>query len=282
VTREEAIKIIRKEYACVDADCDIERSCGECDLMMPSKEPILRAYEMAIQALSQEPCEECKYKTFTELYFHTDPEMVEQEPCDDAISRDAVCDIVEDIRDCISVEGYWTIIERLKKLPSVPQKPKTKIECFLKDFVKAMRRYAEQEPYICDTCKHKGDGWDTEPCDGCCGNHSGYEPCEDAISRNAVIQTLNKMDRYTATELTLCDTDKKFPANEVFIVDDVYEQIAEQLPPVTQKSGQWIKSLIYENTYNCSKCGSAGYDTFKYCPNCGCRMVEPQESEDKE
>lgn len=59
--------------------------------------------------------------------------------------------------------------------------------------------------------------------------------CDDAISRNAVIQTLNKMDRYTATELTLCDTNKKFPANEVFIVDDVYEQIAEQLPSVTHK-----------------------------------------------
>jgi len=62
---------------------------------------------------------------------------------------------------------------------------------------------------------------------------------EDTISREAVIQTLNRMDRYTATELTLCDTDKKFPANEVFIVDDVYEQIAEHLPSVTQKSG-WI------------------------------------------
>jgi hypothetical protein len=61
------------------------------------------------------------------------------------------------------------------------------------------------------------------------------EPCEDAISRNAVIQTLNKMDRYTANELTLCDTDKKFPANEVFIVDDVYEYIAEQLPSVKQE-----------------------------------------------
>jgi len=29
MTREEAIEIIRKEYACVDADCDIERSCGK-------------------------------------------------------------------------------------------------------------------------------------------------------------------------------------------------------------------------------------------------------------
>ena len=41
--REEAIEIIRKEYLCVDRDCDIERNCGKCDLMMPSKEPILKA-----------------------------------------------------------------------------------------------------------------------------------------------------------------------------------------------------------------------------------------------
>lgn len=62
------------------------------------------------------------------------------------------------------------------------------------------------------------------------------QPYEDAISRKVIIQTLNKMDRYTASELTLCDTDKKFPANEVFIVDDVYEQITEHLPSVMQKS----------------------------------------------
>ena len=56
MTREEAIAIIRKEYLCVDRDCDIERSCGKCDLAMPSKEPILQAYKLAIKALEQEPC----------------------------------------------------------------------------------------------------------------------------------------------------------------------------------------------------------------------------------
>lgn len=55
MNRDEAIAIIRKEYLCVDRDCDIDRSCGKCDLMMPSKEPILEAYKMAIKALEQEP-----------------------------------------------------------------------------------------------------------------------------------------------------------------------------------------------------------------------------------
>lgn len=33
--------------------------------------------------------------------------------------RQAVNEIINDIRDCISVEGYWAILERMKKLPSV-------------------------------------------------------------------------------------------------------------------------------------------------------------------
>ena len=42
-----------------------------------------------------------------------------QKPCEDAISRQAVEEIINDIRDCVSVEGYWAILERMKKLPSV-------------------------------------------------------------------------------------------------------------------------------------------------------------------
>lgn len=90
---------------------------------------------------------------------------------------------------------------------------------------------------------------------------------------------MNKMDRYTANELTLCDTDKKFPANEVFIVDDVYEEIVEQLPPVTvQQTAEWILTIEDWNKWTCSHCGFIkrtdihvflGYD---FCPKCGYKM----------
>lgn len=54
---------------------------------------------------------------------HIIDEALQQESFEDAVSRQAVCNIVDAIRDCISVEGYWAILERLKKLPSVtPQK----------------------------------------------------------------------------------------------------------------------------------------------------------------
>ena len=75
MTNEEAKAIIQKEYLCVDRDCDIERSCGKCDLMMPSKEPILQAYKIAMQVLSQESC-------------------------NDAISRQAAIDIIESWLSC--------------------------------------------------------------------------------------------------------------------------------------------------------------------------------------
>lgn len=69
------------------------------------------------------------------------------------------------------------------------------------------------------------------------------EPCGDVVSRNAIVQKLNEMDRYVSTELRLCDTDKKFPQNEVFIVDDVYEEIVEQLPSAQPDLPEWAKKV---------------------------------------
>ena len=73
----------------------------------------------------------------------------------------------------------------------------------------------------------------------------------------------------------------------------IYMSIAEDLPSVYPKSdkpirshwhGHWIdcdKSDDYSaDGYDCSVCGvNAEYAT-SYCPNCGAKMVEPQESED--
>ena len=78
------------------------------------------------------------------------------------------------------------------------------------------------------------------------------EPSADCVSRQAVIEVLNKMDRYVANELTLCDTERKFPQNEVFIVDDVYEEIVEQLPSIKLRqvsdmtNGEILKIIYVE------------------------------------
>lgn len=104
----------------------------------------------------------------------------------------------------------------------------------LAEWLKDYKRLKEQEPCIQEKQANAGN-IDAVYIDGFKAGYSQarfdleQEPYEDAISRQAVIEVLNKMDRYVADELTLCDTERKFPKNEVFIVDDVYEEIVERL-----------------------------------------------------
>lgn len=119
MTREEAIKIIQNEYKCVDRECDIEKSCGKCPYMMPTKEPILKAYEMAISALEQTDC-------FTngrgEVIICDEFKGM---PCEDAISRDMA---LEKMADYVasgyadSVEDFEEYSRIICQLPSVTQK----------------------------------------------------------------------------------------------------------------------------------------------------------------
>ena len=118
----------------------------------------------------------------------------------------------------------------------------------------------------CDYCKFHESGrcerWDCvfeeKPDDA--------EDCEDAISRQAAI------DLFTATKLKQFD----------FILYARAE--IKMLPSVTPKKvGHWInyqKNIwIYAQ---CSECGTVHDTQTNYCPNCGAKMVEPQESEDNE
>lgn len=106
--------------------------------------------------------------------------------------------------------------------------------------------------------------------------HLWQEPCEDAISRQAMLEWCGdiNMDVYT---------------NEV-------KDFVLSLPPVTpkQKTGRWIKYGVPrcgEQHYQCTSCGyyinfgqwgEVYTKQFKYCPNCGAKMIEPQESEVQE
>lgn len=53
------------------------------------------------------------------------------------------------------------------------------------------------------------------------------------------------------------------------IIDDMYNE----LPPVTPKTGRWIENKVRKTLCNCSKCGALSKVYSKYCPNCGTRIV---------
>lgn len=82
--------------------------------------------------------------------------------------------------------------------------------------------------------------------------------------------------------------------NNGIIVTPLNKEFTEALTGILEqepKTGHWIKYGVPrcgEQHYKCTSCGyyinfgqwSEIYTKeFKYCPNCGCRMVEPQESE---
>ena len=94
------------------------------------------------------------------------------------------------------------------------------------------------------------------------------EPCEDAISREAVLDAVSE------------------GCQELRGVYGRCEELINALPSVTQKSGEWINDK--NDIPICSRCGYIpqfdraidDYEYSNYCPSCGAKMVEPQESEE--
>ena len=134
MTRAEAIevlKLVEENVSCDDClyyaqmeDCPIDEDCI-----------IVQAVRMAKQALSQEPCERFEWGIDGNVYKITkakDGKEICQQVCKDAISRDAVYRLVDDIIDDLCANSLdlgalesWGR-EQVMKLPSVTPKP---IEC---------------------------------------------------------------------------------------------------------------------------------------------------------
>ena len=100
---------------------------------------------------------------------------------------------------------------------------------------------------------------------------SERKSCEDAISRQAVLDTLDKMD-------SVLDEDRT-----VETYKELLAACYKDLPPVApaHKIGQWIKEPIRNDKGGCVGvkmiCTCCGKDNecgrkLNYCPNCGAKM----------
>jgi len=105
------------------------------------------------------------------------------------------------------------------------------------------------------------------------------EECEDCISRQAALDTfcLSEKSRKYGGDHSGYDTIMLYEVQDAL----------EALPSVNpQKIGHWkpFYRISGRNIYYCTSCEYATIleTVFKYCPNCGAKMVEPQESEVKE
>lgn len=100
------------------------------------------------------------------------------------------------------------------------------------------------------------------------------EPCEDAISRQAVVDMTGLSEWFDSSD----------SYNEFVIA-------LSELPPVTPqpKIGHWIADIerwgdinTSVNGYRCSECNSFDADGDYFCPNCGAKMqVESEDDYDR-
>ena len=98
------------------------------------------------------------------------------------------------------------------------------------------------------------------------------EPCEDAISRQAVLDTISELNAISFYE---AQEDSKECYYEI-------RQAIKDLSPVKPQvqTGHWKRISMDKYSehakywYRCDKCGKDNLGNTDWCPNCGVKMIE--------
>ena len=112
------------------------------------------------------------------------------------------------------------------------------------------------------------------------------EPCEDAVSRQAVIDTIGKVLDYGDGMVWEALSHAQ---RDVVLLPSVNPQepkighwkMKHYIDKNRQGFNMWMCSECY-NEYSYDAETGVGITDAHYCPNCGAKMVEPQESEEEE
>lgn len=142
----------------------------------------------------------------------------------------------------------------------------------------------EQEPKTghcenCDTCSknHCGDAL----CFG--NNYCNWQPKQAIPSAKPTLDSIRE-----SIEEYVCNVETDTARAQRMLNAWRAIEYDEPLPSVEQKTGHWIEEIDDYGEiqgWHCDKCyEDSGFTTtckWDYCPNCGARMVKPQESEDK-
>lgn len=151
-------------------------------------------------------------------------------------------------------------------------------------------------------------GFKKEIIDSACNRILEQEPCEDAISRQAVLDLAKKGVLVSnGNYKSVCKAINELPSvnlmpcedaisremalkecHDIVVDGERYRVIQEEtllgLPsvkPQEPKTGYWIETETDDPYwYRCSRCNRRIDDRENYCPNCGCCMFEPQKSEE--
>ena len=177
--------------------------------------------------------------------------MLAQEPCEDAISRQAVLDqtYLWSKDEFLRVTNPFDYLrKRINDLPLVTPQPKTGHWILLDE--------CSNSGYYCSECQKKvvKEGWsDTVKkikfCPNCGAKMVEPQESEKYCDRNICIK-----NEYNDIGCDECEVTKS----------------------QEQKTGHWIEDE-YEMKVWCSECGEENDMCSKYCPNCGAKMAESEE-----
>lgn len=205
-------------------------------------------------------------------------ELLEQEPCEDCISRQAVLDAMFDLCDTGETlkENPWrdnphidAVVETIERLPSV------KLQEPCEDWYDVLSNEMtldQARQAVKDLRKKLAEHLEQEPCDVPDINVG------DMISRQAVIGVIERWLE--------CSDYNEAERHIMRAVQSVlYDSPSVNPQP---KTGHWI--AVYQGdeiiNYRCSECelgdtnGSTNLYGWDYCRRCGAKMVESQESEE--
>lgn len=257
-----------------------EKAIIQLDYLKDFKTPDqVKALDMAIKALEQEPRKityedvkgYCKPRCLTIidnelLYELTHPKIkaLEQEPSGDLISRQAVIDLIEHYNSdglgsvFYGYENGVKFADAVNKLPSV--NPQEQI---------AQERYE-------DLCEYFGEAKDILK------NRDDFKAWLARVKWH--IRKAEELYRKYEQE----------PKTDTWSIKDVADTLVKHGLIVEQEpeTGHWIAQDIHNchTDFKCSECGYIhsfmhlyGKPTadYTYCPRCGAKMIETQESEDK-
>ena len=115
------------------------------------------------------------------------------------------------------------------------------------------------------------------------------EPCEDAVSRKAVVEYIEGSDAelgHSSENELVCQDILNMPsvkpvaciATVKFSKEDMQELVNEKMKEIVveRKKGKWVdihdREEWYGDQYRCSLCGKVTIDNGLYCPHCGAEM----------
>ena len=151
------------------------------------------------------------------------------------MTREEAIEKLELLRQKVDEETYRALIMGIKALEQEPKK----LTCTLEDF----KRFATENNYAILTTELYSKAITALE----------QEPCDDAISREAVLNLIEKGECLSNGAV------KKLPSVQ------------------PSRKGHWEERskreyYAYWERYKCSKCGHYGDNDYKFCPNCGACM----------